>query len=357
MLNDTFLTAQRRRSKCSPEGVASDLDVRVADFIATHSSVQLEHSSGVSTPLLPHWRDIVGALPSLGEVSALTGSQHCVMEATGAFVDLRFPCEGEPRMVRTSGGIEVRFFFEHWGSAYATQEALTDGAIRRSLQFFDASGRSVHKVTLTPNSSADGYATLLERLAMSPTAGHSPDDARHVVTCPAPPALLDLKEFRRQWVSMRDTSEFHGLLRRNGLTRLDALHSAPADYASRISTASAHEVLSLCAQQGVPIRVIAGNAGAVQIHTGCLAHVDVTDEWISVGDRRFCLHLREDRIASAWLVKKPTVNGLIHSIELFDTSGSPIAILLGDRRAGRPEPCEWRQSLSWLTPEVAACAI
>jgi len=78
--------------------------------------------------------------------------------------------------------------------------------------------------------------------------------------------------------------------------------------------------------------------------------------WVNVLDPGFNLHLREDHIAQAWLVKKPTSDGLVHSIELFDAQGETIAMLFGERKPGQAERCDWRNLLATLGPEVEACA-
>lgn len=333
-----------RRAVASPKGIPDSLGCERGGTV------------GVSS-LIPRWVDIVAALPALGDVSALTDSDHMAMVATGRYSGLRFLSSEQACVARTSGSIDVRFTFAHWAKGFAVQKPLQDGGSQQSLQFFDAFDRPIHKVYLTSQSNAGAFADLLDKFAVAQPWADDQNAVPSRRTSAVASRGVDVEAFRDQWVSMRDTFDFHGLLGRFGLTRLDALRLAPANYAAPISTASAYEVLSLSAQHGVAIRVLAGNPGAVQIHTGRLVHVDVTGAWINVGDRRFCLQLREDHIASAWLVKKPTANGLVHSVELYDDRGEPIAMLFGDRKPGRPEPCEWRQLLSWLTPEVAACAI
>ena len=58
-------------------------------------------------------------------------------------------------------------------------------------------------------------------------------------------------------------------------------------------------------------------------------------------DRSFNLHLREDGIARAWLVRKPTVDGIVTSIEIFDQEGRQIAWMFGKRKPGQAEDGKW----------------
>jgi putative hemin transport protein len=65
-------------------------------------------------------------------------------------------------------------------------------------------------------------------------------------------------------------------------------------------------------------------------------------EWINVLDDEFNLHLREPGVAGAWLVRKPTKDGVVTSIELYDAAGENIALMFGKRKPGQPEDENWR---------------
>jgi putative hemin transport protein len=76
--------------------------------------------------------------------------------------------------------------------------------------------------------------------------------------------------------------------------------------------------------------------------------------WLNVLDPGFNLHLREDHIAQAWLVRKPTVDGLVCSLELFDAQGRNIAMMFGERKPGQAERCDWRTLLESLADRQTA---
>lgn len=42
------------------------------------------------------------------------------------------------------------------------------------------------------------------------------------------------------------------------------------------------------------------------------------------------------------MVRKPTVDGLVTSLELFDQHGEVIAMFFGERKPGKPELAAWR---------------
>jgi putative hemin transport protein len=85
--------------------------------------------------------------------------------------------------------------------------------------------------------------------------------------------------------------------------------------------------------------------------TGPVRRVQVMRPWLNVLDPGFNLHLREDHIASAWVVRKPTSDGLVTSLELFDARGETIAMFFGERKPGRPELCAWRTLVEGLAGE------
>jgi putative hemin transport protein len=97
--------------------------------------------------------------------------------------------------------------------------------------------------------------------------------------------------------------------------------------------------------------VFVGNRGCIQIHTGPVKTLRAMGPWFNVLDPGFNLHLREDRIASAWVVRKPTADGVITSLELFDREDEMIATLFGKRKPGEAERGAWRGFAESLAAE------
>jgi putative hemin transport protein len=100
--------------------------------------------------------------------------------------------------------------------------------------------------------------------------------------------------------------------------------------------------------------VFVGNHGMIQIHTGPVVRIVPTGPWINVLDPDFNLHLREDAVAEAWLVRKPTRDGVVTSVELLDARGGLIATFFGARKPGKPEDPRWRALADGLAAAAAA---
>src|SRR6201999_74705 len=92
----------------------------------------------------------------------------------------------------------------------------------------------------------------------------------------------------------------------------------------------------------LPIMVFVGNAGIIQIHTGTVENVLDARGWFNVMDEAFNLHIDQDKIARAYVVKKPTDDGIVTSLELFNEAGENVALLFGKRKPGIPESEDWR---------------
>lgn len=299
---------------------------------------------------------LLSELSRAGELMALTRNAHCVHERTGVYEHLSVQGEPGREMGMALGeDIDLRLFYSHWAQGYAVREGE-----QQSLQFFDACGVAVHKVFTRPATQFAAWQAL--RLRWSDPGAPPPQWRTE-----APPAAtdapgVDADGFRAGWAALRDTHEFFGLLRRHGLTRRTAMHLAAPQFAQRVDRHAARVLLEGAAANATPIMVFVGNPGVIQIHGGPIKRVAVLGPWLNVLDPRFNLHLREDAIAEAWAVRKPTVDGLVSSLELYAPDGELIAQFFGQRKPGQPERCAWRQLLDGLvddpvwSEETAGCA-
>ena len=64
--------------------------------------------------------------------------------------------------------------------------------------------------------------------------------------------------------------------------------------------------------------------------------------WLNVMDDTFHLHLRLDQIAAVWAVRKPTADGHVTSVEVYDANRELIIQFFSKRHEGKAERDEWR---------------
>jgi putative hemin transport protein len=338
--------AQRHRD------IAAGLGVSEAELIAAHSDAHADLNDGApglrAQGLRGPWPEIVLGLEAAGELMALTRNASCVHEKTGVYT--RASAAGGMGLV-LGEEIDLRVFYRRWAHGFAVFESGPRG-VQRSLQFFDAQGVAIHKVFTRPQTDLDAWHGLIRRHA-APVS----DGGIHIEPAPAEPAetpddRIDRAGFHDAWASLRDTHDFFGLLKAHGLTRAQALRLAEPRFVQRVDAGSAQQLLAGAAASGTSIMVFTGNPGMIQIHSGPVHKVAVMGPWLNVLDARFSLHLREDHIAQAWVVRKPTTDGLVTSLELFDARGELIAMFFGARKPGKPELCAWRQLIEALHGEA-----
>lgn len=289
-----------------------------------------------ATRLAGPWQELIAALPSLGPVMALTRNEYVVHEKIGHYDNISF---SGTRGLVLDRDIDLRLFLDHWHHGFAVTEATRSGT-RRSLQFFDADGTAVHKIYLVAESDARAYAALVGR--------HRNDDQSPQLTIRAKApatraaASVDAEILRTRWDALQDTHDFYPMLRELELERIAAFRLVEGRYTERAATGSFRTALELAAAGQVPVMVFVGSPGVIQIHTGPVAMLKEVGPWFNVLDDGFNLHLRQDGIVSAWIVRKPTRDGIVTSLEVFDAQDNQIAWLFGQRKPGEPECSDWR---------------
>lgn len=289
------------------------------------------------------FHELIAAVPKLGRVMALTRNESTVIEKVGTYENVSYDHVG---MV-LGRDIDMRIFYSHWKHGYAVSEQTEKGT-QRSLQFFDASGTAIHKIHLKEFSDLESWQWLIEAFEHADQApGQSVES---IAKAPAAKAdsEIDQAGFAAAWLAMKDTHDFFGLLRKFEVTRTQGLRMAPANHAELVDNSAVKQLLETAAADGTSIMCFVGNPGNIQIHTGPIHTVKDLGTWINVLDEGFNLHLRTDLIAQSWVVKKPTEDGIVTSVELYDADGELMAQFFGERKPGKPELLAWRNIVAHL---------
>lgn len=277
---------------------------------------------------------LIPLVQDLGEVMALTRNDSCVHERVGSYLDYH----GGPHAQMVLGAeIDLRIFPSHWVHGFALEEAGADGAMKRSIQVFDAAGDAVHKVHLRPESNVAAFDQLVATLRL-PVQSDVLELRPRAATAPAKADPARAAELRAEWDKLTDTHQFLRLVQRLGMNRLGAYRVAGAPYAQRLEPGSVTTLLQGAAEGEVPVMIFVGNMGCIQIHGGPIHRIVPMGPWINVLDPRFDMHLRTDHIAEVWLVTKPTRTGDAISLEAFDSEGMLILQVFGYRKDTPAEP-------------------
>lgn len=310
------------------------------------------HTGDTAVRLVNNPQAVLEQVFICGEVMALSRNEECVHERKGVYTNASFFGHGGMKMgMFVNPDIDLRLFMNHWKYCFA---ACDNG--RRSLQFFDKSGEAVHKIYLTAASDERGYKALVEEcrhpdqepaIKIEPCAPKKPD---------RPDRDIDWDGLRTTWENLKDTHDFHPMLKKFAVGREQALRGVGEDFAFQVDPASVRRTLELARDKHCEIMVFVGNRGCIQIHTGPVNRLLARGPWYNVLDSKFNLHLREDRIARAWVTRKPTKDGIVTALEVFNGDGEIIVTFFGKRKPGIAELPLWRAIVEEIAARPAADA-
>jgi len=331
-LKSRWTQLQIEQPKLRIRDAARELGVSEVELLATNCG---DHVRRLHGP----WDVLLKEFSNLGHVMCLTRNEAAVHERHGHFRQTEF-FHGMGQVVGPD--IDLRLFLSHWHLGFSVIDQTPDGP-RQSFQFFDQDGTAIHKVYLQN----DSNHALFEQLT---TRHLHEDQGTGQVVIPLPDARpdkpdseIDIPAFQTAWAAMQDTHEFFALTRKFGAGRLQSLRLAAHEMARQVSAIGGRQAIELAAAQHVPIMIFVGSVGTIQIHTGQVNNLKSFGPWFNILDEEFNLHLRQDLVAQVWVVRKPTRDGNVTSIELYDEAGENIALIFGKRKPGELEDPAWRE--------------
>lgn len=318
---------------------AEQLGVSEAELVATSVGDTV-------TRLRPEFAAILTEVVKLDKVMALTRNEECVHERKGVYLNGDFSSPFASIFVGED--IDLRMFLTHWDKAFAVAEKSEHGD-RKSLQFFGKDGLAIHKIYLTKDSNEAAFDALVEQFKSDNQSSEETVAEVPLIIDEKPDSEINLAEFHEAWLSLPDTHAFFGMLKKFGVTRTQALRLAPNDHlAKQLDKTVVAKMLEGAAEQKLPIMVFVGNRGNIQIHTGLVRKTMWHNQWFNVMDPDFNLHLDTDKIAQVWVVRKPTADGEVTALEVYNEMGEIIVQFFGKRKPGIPELTEWRELVASL---------
>ncbi len=318
---------------------AEKLGVSEAELLATQVGETV-------TRLRPEFAEILTEIENLGKVMALTRNDECVHERKGIYLNPDFSSPHAGLFVGED--IDLRIFLSHWASVFAVAEKSEHGD-RKSLQFFGKDGLAIHKIYLTKDSNDEAFEELVTKFKSEDQSTNETTTEVPLNIDEKPDAEIDVAGFQNAWENLADTHAFFGMLRKFGVTRTQALRLAPNEnFAKKVDKEVIVKMLEGAAAEKLPVMVFVGNRGNIQIHTGRVRKTMWHGDWFNVMDPDFNLHLDMSKIAQTWIVRKPTEDGMVTAIEVFNEMGEIIVQFFGKRKPGIPELEEWRKLVAGL---------
>ncbi|QYY34394.1 ChuX/HutX family heme-like substrate-binding protein [Ruficoccus sp. ZRK36] len=315
---------------------ADELGVSEAELLATQCG-------GTVTRLaVSDWEPFMQAWKGLGRVMVLTRNENCVHEKTGEYEEIHPLVHGGKVGLTTGKDIDLRLFMGGWKHAFAVEDLSIPGGHSRSLQIFDPTGTAIHKIYVKSDQGIEPFQKLVEQFRAEDQALGFTAEAAEPKRPEMPDEQIDKDALLNGWKNLKDTHDFFPLLMKNRAGRQQALRLAEGVFTQKVDNSSARKVLDLASEQGTSIMVFVGNDHCIQIHTGPVKKVMEYQDWYNVMDPGFNLHLKESGIDACWIVRKPTADGDVTSLEVFDKDGEVIVQFFGERKPGSPELESWR---------------
>jgi putative hemin transport protein len=341
-----LFNAARSTGKRAKEA-AETLGVSEGEAVAAHAGI---HDYGLeATALRGPWAELLQSLQSCGPMMALTRNESTVHEKTGIYQNVS--AFGDIGLA-LGEDIDLRLFFNRWHAGFALFEPANDpkNPPSQSLQFFNQHGVAVHKIFVRAETDREAFNAIVKKFS---------DTEKSYVFTPAPArkalksdAQIDVAGLAQSWSDMTDTHQFFGLTAKYGVERQQAFRLVEGRFTERADPGIVRRLLDEAVIDGVSIMVFVSSDGCIQIHSGPVRRIEPlvtpTAQWLNVLDAGFNLHLREDMIKGAWIVQKPTDDGVVTSVEVFDIQGELMVMFFGSRKPGVPEQPAWRDLVARL---------
>ncbi|WP_413511015.1 hemin-degrading factor [Myroides odoratus] len=345
-MNTEILSLKERWNKLKEENPRLRIRNAASELNSSEMELLATTLGETATLLRPEVVAILSEVESLGKVMALTRNDECVHERKGIYSNPDFSNPHAGLFVNPD--IDLRIFLSHWKYVFAVVEE-TGNITRKSLQFFGKDGEAIHKIYLTTVSIEDAFDSLVAKFKADDQVFISQTEPYIQNLDERLDEEIDVEAFREEWKSLKDTHNFFSLLKKYNVTRTQALRLAPSEfYAKPIAKEAIITMLELASIEKTPIMVFVGNRGNIQIHTGEINKTMWHQNWYNILDPDFNMHLDMDKVAQTWIVRKPTEDGIVTAVEVFNEMGEIIVQFFGKRKPGIPELETWRTIVSQL---------
>ncbi|AFR26136.1 hemin-degrading factor [Bartonella quintana] len=333
---ETIIRLREEKKEMRNRDFALSVGISEAELIAVYCTV------GKAKKLQADVATFLENAPKLGTVMALTRNEYAVHEITGCFEKI----VQNKNVSLTLGEIDLRIFSKQWKFGFE-YDMLSLGKPTKSLQFFDQSGVAIFKLYSKDATNMEEWDKLVDKLLQedqSPTLDVLPTP----IQTQRETVELDVEKFRDRWRQITDVHQLQEIISELKINRHDAVKYAGNEFANELKTNTIEIMLNQIAQQEIPIMCFVSNKGCIQIFSGPVKNIKQMGSWLNVLDQKFHLHLLVSGVDSVWRVRKPTSNGYVSSLEVFDKNGEMIIQFFGMRKEGQKEREDWQSLLNNL---------
>lgn len=284
-------------------------------------------------PLKNNWDELLNELKNFGKVTVTTYNDSAYIKKSGIYDQLSFSGPVGQALTRE---IDLRLFLMHWHYGVIARTKTLD------LYFFDKSGALVHQINiLAPN---DTVIDALSKYFSDDSIDISFENCK--TESEKNDEEIDKHGLQCYWKNLNDTYDFFRMLKKFNVSRTQALRLGSPQFVIKIAKESIYRLLKNAVDQDVSIMaIIVGSKGCIQIHTDPISILVQRGPFLIVDEENLYLSLNTDNFKNCYIVKKPTKEGVVTSVEVFNGTGEMIVQFFGERKPGTPELESWRNLL------------
>ncbi|ENN92119.1 hemin-degrading factor [Bartonella bovis] len=334
----------REKKEMRNRDFATSIGISEAELVAAYCTTEKAKKLNADvTTLLEN-------APKIGTIMALTRNEYAVHEKTGCFEKI----VQNKHVPITLGEIDLRIFPKQWKFGFE-YEMVVSGKPIKSLQFFDQHGVAIFKIYSKDTTNMEEWNILVKKLLSKDQLPNleiqsSPTPTQHNTVD------INVEQFRDRWRQMTDVHQLHEIISEFKINRHEAVKYAGNEFADELNIEFLKMMLNKIAQQKTPIMCFVGNKGCIQIFSGQIKNIKQIGPWLNILDEKFNLHLLISGINKIWRVRKPTRDGYVSSLEVFDKNDEMIVQFFGIRKEGQKEREDWRSLLNDF-PSILKTAI
>ena len=312
------------------------------------SEFELMLASPYSQYMGGHCQEVLKQFENFGQVESIVRNALAVHEKTAPYNNLKLG--DKMGLALNVGGLDLRFFMWRWQHMLAVTDLSRADKPSYSIQFYDEQGSAIDKVylrELTTENIERWQGMIQEQIDNL--------NSDELTLTPSTPlsqwkykALTHDKcaELQQGWRDMSDVHQFHRLLQRLEIDRASSYYQAPEEMTQQLNIDAVEATFEQARDAKCPIMILVGNSGMVQIQPGTVQTIKRMGDWLNIldkGHKDFTLHLKDKALAKVWCVKRPTKDGIVTCIEGFDSHGTSVISIFGQRIEGTPELDVWQK--------------
>ena len=315
---------------------AEILDVSEMELLATDMPQKVLMLEG-------DFKALMQRLTKVGKIMSLVRNDVAVHELSGIYPTLQY--SGDPQVGVAMEAIDLCIHFNEYRYAFAVRSPQGKHELR-SIQTSDKCGQALQTIYLKNRDHVFLWDEIVEHFTaqqQKPTfdLGSAEPVSRSFVD-------IDLTKLKQEWQQMQHAQDLSEIIKRLGISQHEAVSFIGQPYNRKVEIQAINQLIEQIKEQAIACSVLVRNKGVTQIYSGRFHKTAAMGAWMNVLDPNFNLHILTSAVEDVWVVKKPTQQGLLTSLEAYDKKGRISLEITPINTSEKQDLTEWHQVLEKL---------